>query len=323
MASTNFSGLQINGAEILPGVGAQVFAGNVFFVDSGTGSDVGSSGTKDQPFATLDYAIGMCTASNGDIIVCFAGHAETLTAAIAVDVAGITILGLGNGENRPTFTLTATAKPAFTISAANVVVNNIRFYCATAGTSYLKNLIRIAASNVKIIGCELTINQVVTYALRIVSGDKVEILDCVFINKYAPGDAGGTAGIKQQDAVLNIGGTNVLVKGCRFNDIHADKAYRWKAVVEGGKLTASMRVEACQFTCRGIATRTRSAGASGFMSTVNCWAISPSSNTSAGALYTPTYQYIIQSYEVAAVNKQNLIAASTSDIRMKTGVVYL
>jgi hypothetical protein len=133
----------------------------------------------------------------------------------------------------------------------------------------------------------------------------------------------GAAGTKAQNCILNIGGTRTLIKSCRFNDQHADAVHKWKAVIEGGKLTASLNVEDCDFVCRGIATRTRTAGASGFMATKFCRAISPSSNTAAGSIYTPTYQYITQSYTVAAVNKQNLLAASTSDRRMKTQVVYL
>jgi hypothetical protein len=157
----------------------------VFFVDSGKGANAGGNGKDaDTPFASLDYAIGQCTASNGDMIVVMPGHAETLTAAIALDIAGITIVGLGNGDNRPSFTLTASAAPAITISADDQKIHNLRFYCATAGTSYLKNLLRVAASDVDVSGCEFKINQVMTHTVRIVSGDKVTIRDSVFINQY-------------------------------------------------------------------------------------------------------------------------------------------
>lgn len=328
MASTNFSGLQINGAELLPGIGGNVYTGNVFFVDSGAGTDAGTNGTKDLPFATIDYAIGKCTASNGDVIFVMPGHAETVTAAIAVDVAGISIIGIGNGDNRPSLTLTASAAPCFTVSADDVKIHNIRFYCATAGTSYLKNLLRVAANDVTVSNCEFKINQVVVHTVRVVSGDKVTIKDCVFLNTYSPGT--GAAGIKAQNAVLNIGATNLTITGCRFTDAAADAAHKWKACVEGGALTAGTDsgavgtlVHQCGFICRGIATRTRTAAASGLMATVQCWGISPSANTAVGSIFTPTYQYLIDTYNVAAVNKQNLLAASTSDLRLKTGITYL
>lgn len=324
---SDLTSLRVAGVPILPGW----TTGNVFFVDSGIGADLGSQGTTaTEPLATLDYAIGRCTASNGDVIIVMPGHAETITSStyLRLDVAGITIIGLGNGSNRPTFTLTATATPLLTISAANQKISNLAFYCATAGTSYLKNLMRVAASNVEVSGCEFKINQVVTHTVRIKSGDNIIIRDSTFLNVYSPGT--GAAGIKAQQAILNIGGTNVLIKNCRFNDVTADAAHKWKACVEGGALTAGTdhgpggtNVEDCDFVCRGIATRTRSAGASGYMATKFCRAISPSSNTAVGSIYTPTYQFILESYNVAAINKQNLLAASTSDIRLKTRVVYL
>ncbi len=71
-------------------------------------------------FSTLDAAIGSCTANAGDVILVAPGHAEAVTAtSIAVDVAGITIINLGNAENQPIYTFGAAAA-TITISAANV-----------------------------------------------------------------------------------------------------------------------------------------------------------------------------------------------------------
>ena len=285
--------------------------GNIFWVDSGASGASDGSGygrNPDAPFATVDYAIGKCTANNGDMIFVMPGHAETVTAAIMVDVAGISIIGMGNGDNRPTFTLTGNV-PCFNVGADDVRISNLRFYSATAYTSYLMNFMRVAANDVEVSKCEFKLNQKMLYTVRIVSGDKVSIKDCVFLNTYAPG--AGAAGIKSQTAILNIGGTNVLIKSCRFNDIVANKAHRWKACIEGGKLTASTTVEDCTFVCRGVATRTRSAAASGFMATLFCRGISPSSNTAVGSVFTPTYQYIVETYNVAAVNKVGVVTVTT------------
>src|SRR5262245_26293874 len=90
------------------GVGTLVLAdgrfcpGNVFFVQSthtNKGDSAGKGQTPDAPFATLDYAIGQCTADQGDLIVVLPGHVETVTGAagVALDVAGVTVLGLGAG----------------------------------------------------------------------------------------------------------------------------------------------------------------------------------------------------------------------------------
>lgn len=104
--------------------------GDIWFVDSGNAaaSDAAGFGVNpDAPFATLDYAIGRCTASNGDVIYVMPGHAENLTAAdsIDVDVAGVKIIGLGWGALKPTFSTTAAAG-SFKVDAANVMVKNIK-----------------------------------------------------------------------------------------------------------------------------------------------------------------------------------------------------
>jgi stress response protein SCP2 len=77
----------------------------VFWVDSGNGSN-GNKGTFDRPFATVNYAIGRCTANSGDQIHVKPGHTEAIIAAgsITCEVAGVTIIGHGFGADRPKFT---------------------------------------------------------------------------------------------------------------------------------------------------------------------------------------------------------------------------
>lgn len=122
------------------------FAGaNIYFVHSGRGQDSANiAGTSwDEPFDTLDYAIGRCTASQGDVILLCPGHAETTT-AIAVDVAGIRIIGLGSGRNVPTLTATTGASDLLDVTAANVLLKNVRLVGAASGVTAL---IDIAAAD--------------------------------------------------------------------------------------------------------------------------------------------------------------------------------
>ena len=78
-------------------------------------------------YNTVDDAIGACTAGQGDIIYVCEGHTETVTAtSIAHDVAGISVIGLGSGQNRPTFTFGAAAA-TITVSGANGTWKNCRF----------------------------------------------------------------------------------------------------------------------------------------------------------------------------------------------------
>lgn len=102
--------------------------GNVWWVNSATGANGGANdGTREQPFATLDYAIGRCTANNGDIILLAPNHAETITGVggITADVAGISIVGLGNYNQRPRFLMDGATTVTFAVSAADVSISNI------------------------------------------------------------------------------------------------------------------------------------------------------------------------------------------------------
>lgn len=129
--------------------------GNIWFVDSGSGTGADSAGygkNPDAPFLTLDYAIGQCEASNGDVIYVMPGHAEDLDAdsAVDVDVAGITIIGLGHGAARPTFNATAVAGD-FKLAAASTVIKNLLF---TGGIDATTGIIEVSAADCAIIDCE-------------------------------------------------------------------------------------------------------------------------------------------------------------------------
>lgn len=113
----------------------------VRYVHSGTGTDAGTrlGESWDEPFATLDYAIGRCTASRGDVIVLMPGHAETTT-AIAADIAGIRIFGLGAGRNKPALTATTASTDLLNVTAANVQISGVRFVGAASGCTALLDL---------------------------------------------------------------------------------------------------------------------------------------------------------------------------------------
>ena len=121
-------GLSVRDLNIL-----QTHSGRVFYVNNSTaiakgavGGSNGNDGSYHRPFATIDYAIGQCAASRGDIILVMPKHAETLAtaSAIAMDVVGVSVIGLGQGANRPTLTLSATDS-TIAISAASCRLSNV------------------------------------------------------------------------------------------------------------------------------------------------------------------------------------------------------
>jgi hypothetical protein len=105
--------------------------GNVFFVMTGGVDTAGHGLHPDAPFATVDFAIGQCTASQGDRIYVMPGYTETITnsARWTVDVAGIEIIGLGHGSTKPTITFGTDATADILVSAINIIIKNFRMVC--------------------------------------------------------------------------------------------------------------------------------------------------------------------------------------------------
>lgn len=99
-----------------------------------TASDGNDGISPKRALLTLDYAVGLCTANAGDVI-CLLPGAHSWSASVALDVAGITILGLpyfpyasGNGPR------SGMPKVSITTSASDEIIN------VTAADSTLVNL---------------------------------------------------------------------------------------------------------------------------------------------------------------------------------------
>lgn len=101
--------------------------GKTIYVNSVVAGSDGSS--PDTALATLDSAFDKCTANQGDVIVVMPGHAETIVAAagVAHDVAGVSVIGLGVGEARPTFTFGTSTAATYAITAASAYVSGLTF----------------------------------------------------------------------------------------------------------------------------------------------------------------------------------------------------
>ena len=142
------------------------FSGNIFYVDSANANaadDEGHGAEPDKPFATIDYAIGLCTANQGDVILVLPGHAETINTAggITCDKAGLSILGLGNGEDRPTITIGSTLDTATVlISAIDTKLANMIF---APGNDGVDILIDINADGAIVEDCEIRSDEANAY----------------------------------------------------------------------------------------------------------------------------------------------------------------
>lgn len=123
------NGISIRGLPLLQShPGKVLWLSNASTMLSGQrGGSNGNKGTFDAPYSTLAGALAQCTANRGDIIVIKPGHAETISSAsaLALNVAGVAIVGLGMGSLRPTFTLDTATTATITVSAANVSLTNV------------------------------------------------------------------------------------------------------------------------------------------------------------------------------------------------------
>jgi hypothetical protein len=158
MGLTNFPhGITSFGIPVL-GSGSLIpsTTGSVFFVSSGTGSNGNDGKSPDSAFATVDYAVGKCTADKGDVIIVMPGHAEALTSSsLTLDVAGISVIGLGAGRLRPTLTAAATTGTV-TVSADDITLRNFVF---VANVDNAVTAITVgAAKDFTIEGCEFVDN---------------------------------------------------------------------------------------------------------------------------------------------------------------------
>ena len=104
------------------GNNATVLTGEATASDSAKGSFL-------HPLATIDAAVGLCKANRGDKIMVRPNHTETISAAssLDLDVAGISVIGLGNGSNRPRLDFTAAAGTV-QVAADNIRMMNLNLH---------------------------------------------------------------------------------------------------------------------------------------------------------------------------------------------------
>lgn len=110
------------------GIFSNIGTGSVFYVDSSAAAD-GAGTTWATAYDTLQEGVDACTDNAGDIVYVAQGHAETVASAAALDFdkAGITIVGIGNGEDMPEISLISILTATVQISAADVMLYNLRF----------------------------------------------------------------------------------------------------------------------------------------------------------------------------------------------------
>ena len=241
------SGLAIRGMPLI-----QMQPGNVFWLNnsvvpmtpqSKAGSD-SSRGTYQQPFSTLAGALLQCVPGRGDIIFVGSGHAESISSATAlnVSVSGVAIIGLGAGDQRPTFTLDTANTAVINISGDNISFQNCRFVANFLNIAKLFNLTHASMTGV-VVGGVLQITAATTGTLFI--GNSVRgtgIPAGCYITAQISGTTGGV-GYYQLNSVFSAASTTVTttqryfsVDNCDISDTSA--SLNFLGVVLTGSLAA-------------------------------------------------------------------------------------
>lgn len=205
-------GVSIRGVPLV-----QTHPGQVYWVSNATtlltgqrGGSNGNKGTFDSPFSTIDYAIGQCTANRGDIIFVKPGHAENVgaAAAIAADVAGVAIIGLGTGASRPTLTWTAAAGTV-TVTAADVTFSNFRFVNNFADVVTMFS-VSGAGDGLTFENCLFTDTSTILNAIDFITlatgADDLAVINCRVVGKSASNDS----------FITGVAHDRVLISGCQI-----------------------------------------------------------------------------------------------------------
>lgn len=192
--------------------------GQVLFVDSGHADALDADDTVhghriDTPLATIDYAVGLCTADQGDVILVAPGHTEDVDEASGIDfdVSDITVIGLGVRSNRPVITFSETAS-TIQVNAANVTLKNLQFVGTKTGGVTVAIDIQAAANYLLIEDCRFyeTANTLELLTVMTITdeADYITVKNCMFEN---------LCGGDNLTCIINEDDTDFLVvEGCTF-----------------------------------------------------------------------------------------------------------
>lgn len=224
----------------LQGGGFSIGNGNIWYVSSTTtgAADTNGGKTPQYPFATLNGAVAAATASNGDVIVVLPKHAETITAAagVAITKAGLTIVGVGFGRQRPVFTFTTSTSASFDVTAADTTIFNV---VLVNGIDAQLAMINLTAADFSIFNSEFQTNAAATGTvagiLTAATATRMRVEGCNFLGPAVNSGTTTTAQIKHE------AGIDYIIRGNTFK-AKMTQAIVNVATVLGGVIDANIFV---------------------------------------------------------------------------------
>lgn len=155
-------------------------------------------------FPSITLALAKTIADRGDCILVANNHDETITTAGGITVAtnGVTLVGLGNGVDRPTITFTTAVAASFNITGSEVVIRNFQFINAIDAQTAMIN---VTGTDVAFQNCEIDTNSGTTGAiLGILTGatsDRFSVQNSRFLGPATNTGTTTTAQIQYESAV--------------------------------------------------------------------------------------------------------------------------
>lgn len=170
---------------------------------------------KNRYGSTLNTVAGYGTASRGDIIYVAPGHTETISSstALTLSTAGITVIGLGQGGLRPTFTLDTATTATVNVTAANITIQNCVFVANFADITSAFTL--TAASDFALLDCEFRdTSSILNFVNIIDTNATTNAADGLRMERCKRIGAGAT----NNTTIIKMDGTNdrLTVKDCYF-----------------------------------------------------------------------------------------------------------
>lgn len=151
--------------------------------------------------ATITGALASTTANAGDTIYVLPGHTEDIVGAatIALSTAGVSVVGLGSGRNRPTLTWKTSTAAQITVTGANTAFKNFVF--DLTGISAVVAAFSVTAADVSFLDCEFILstgtNACVLGILTAATAARLTVERCRFLGPATSTDT-VTAAIKHE-----------------------------------------------------------------------------------------------------------------------------
>lgn len=189
--------------------------GQAYFVNTATGGDAPGYGTDPlRPFKTIAYAVTRVADGKGDVIFVMPGHTESITGAAGWSIAkaGVSIIGLGNGVQRPLITFSTATAAQIIVAAAgdNVTLRNLQF--DLTGIDAVAVAFSILGTDFIAQDCRFIISTASAQAVKAftISAARPSFINCNF---EGTSDAGPTSAIETAVAVDGLKVVNCRIAG--------------------------------------------------------------------------------------------------------------